>query len=52
VLRADDRLVVACGANAVEIVELQQPGRQRLPASDFLNGYSLSDGEQLGDDEG
>jgi methionyl-tRNA formyltransferase len=50
VLRADDRLVVACGTGAVEIVEIQQPGRQRLSAADFLNGYSLAAGDRLGDD--
>lgn len=49
VLRADDRLVVACGTEALEITELQQPGHQRLSALDFLNGYSLSTGERLGD---
>lgn len=49
VLRADDRLVVACGAEALEITELQQPGHRRLAALDFLNGYALSVGEHLGD---
>jgi len=48
VLQADDRLVVACGSGAVEITELQQPGRRRLDAVDFLNGYSLHEGERLG----
>jgi methionyl-tRNA formyltransferase len=48
VLRADDRLVVACGTGAVEIVTLQQPGRQRLSAADFLNGYDLTPGDRFG----
>ncbi len=48
VLAADDRLVVACGTGAVEIVTLQQPGRRRLHAADFLNGYPLTPGDQLG----
>ncbi len=48
VLRADDRLVVACGSGAVEIVTIQQPGKQRLDAADFLNGYSLDEGDRLG----
>ena len=48
VLEADDRLLVACGEGAVEIVRLQQPGKQRLDARDFLNGYSLAPGDRLG----
>lgn len=48
VIRADDRLVVACGSGAVEIVTVQQPGRQRLEAGDFLNGYLLREGDRLG----
>jgi len=48
VLRADDHLVIACGDGAVEITELQQPGKRRLSAIDFLNGYDLSPGDRLG----
>jgi len=48
VLEAGDRLLVACGREAVEIVRLQQPGKQRLDARDFLNGYSLAPGDRLG----
>jgi len=40
---------VACGTGAVEGVVLQQPGRQRLDAADFLNGYDLSEGDRLGE---
>ncbi len=36
-----DRLVVACGEGAVELLELQQEGRRRLPAMDFLRGHAL-----------
>ncbi|MCS4176967.1 methionyl-tRNA formyltransferase [Salinibacter ruber] len=49
VLDADGRLLVACGTGAVEVVVLQQPGRQRLDAADFLNGYALSEGDHLGE---
>ena len=49
VLRANGKLVVACGTGAVEVLELQQPGRQRLSATDFLNGYALQEGDRLGD---
>jgi len=48
VLAADERLLVACGTGAIEVLSLQQPGRQRLDAPDFLNGYDLSEGERLG----
>lgn len=48
VLEASGRLVVACGEDAVELVELQRPGKTVLPAEDFLNGYPLEPGDRLG----
>lgn len=48
VIDADDQLRVACGRDAVEILTIQQPGKKRLDARDFLNGYPLSEGEHLG----
>ena len=36
-----DGLVVACGEGAVELLELQQEGRRRLPAMDFMRGHAL-----------
>jgi len=48
VIEADDRLLVACGQDAVEVVTIQQPGRKRLDARDFLNGYNLEVGDRLG----
>lgn len=48
VLRADRRLVVACGEGALELLDIQQPGRSVLDAEDFLNGYDLSEGTVLG----
>lgn len=47
VLEAGERLVVACGTGAVDIVEIQQPGRQQLPATDFLHGYDLDAGARF-----
>ncbi|PSQ74331.1 MAG: methionyl-tRNA formyltransferase, partial [Bacteroidetes bacterium QH_6_64_77] len=44
VIEADGRLVVACGTGAVEVLTLQQPGRNRLDADGFLNGYALPEG--------
>jgi methionyl-tRNA formyltransferase len=32
------RLVIACGEGALELLELQRPGGQRLPARKFLHG--------------
>lgn len=45
VVEAADRLLVACGDGAVEIVEVQQQGRKKLTGSEFLRGYSLRTGE-------
>lgn len=43
------RLYAACGAGqAIEILELQQEGRKRLPAEAFLNGTHLHADDQLG----
>ena len=47
VLEAGDRLVIACGDGAVELTRIQQPGKQRLSAADFLNGYPLETGDRL-----
>jgi len=48
IIEADDRLLVACGREAVEVLSLQQPGRKRLDAVDFLNGYDVTEGDCLG----
>jgi methionyl-tRNA formyltransferase len=43
-----DRLVVACGTDAVEIRELQRAGGKRLPAAEFLRGRPLRPGARFG----
>lgn len=48
VQRSDETLVVACGSGSVEIVELQQEGRQRLDGSAFVRGYDIDPGDLLG----
>jgi len=49
VLQADKQgLVVACGQGALRILNLQREGGRRLPAAEFLIGYPLGVGEQLG----
>ena len=47
VLQSDVRLVVACGEGAVEVLEVQQEGKRRMAAEDFLRGYDLAKGERL-----
>jgi len=45
----DDRgMVVACGDGTVVIPEVQQEGRQRLAAQQFVRGARLERGEVLG----
>ena len=47
ILQVADRIVVACGEGAVDLLELQRGGKRRMNAADFLNGYSLSIGDVL-----
>jgi len=44
----DERLVVACGENALEIYELQRAGGKRLSAKAFLAGHPLASGTRFG----
>lgn len=41
------RLVVQAGEGSVEVLELQQEGKRRLPAEEFLRGYRLNKGERF-----
>jgi len=41
---AQDGVVVACGEDALRIIELQKPGGKRLPAAEFLKGFPLEGG--------
>jgi len=48
VLAADGSgIVVACGAGALRITELQKPGGKRLAAAEFLRGFPVSPGQRL-----
>lgn len=38
-------VVIACGQNALELTELQKPGGKRLNAAEFLQGFSLTEGQ-------
>ncbi len=43
VLQADaGGIVVACGAGALRLTELQKPGGKRLAAAEFLKGFTLA----------
>lgn len=43
----DDSLTVACGEAAVQILELQRPGKKRANAEDVLRGYKIERGTCL-----
>ena len=44
-----DRLLAGCGDNSsLDLLELQLEGKKRMSASDFLHGYRLKPGENLG----
>lgn len=47
VLSARDRLIIASTGGSVELLELQQEGRKRLQAAEFLMGYPISSAEML-----
>jgi len=47
VLRADEKLIVACAAGAVELVTLQRAGKKPQSAEEFLRGFGLEKGAQL-----
>lgn len=43
-----DHFTVGCGEGALEIYELQPESKSKMMAKDFLTGYQLQTGEQLG----
>jgi len=40
----DNQLTIACGEGAIQIIELQRPGKKRELAADFLRGYPIDAG--------
>jgi methionyl-tRNA formyltransferase len=44
----DDQLLVATGAGALRLVEVQPVGKKRMPAASFLNGFPVPAGQSLG----
>ncbi|MHA6847619.1 methionyl-tRNA formyltransferase [Ralstonia syzygii] len=48
VLAADaDGVVIACGAGALRVTQLQKPGGKRLPAREFLQGLPIRSGQRF-----
>ena len=43
----DDRLLVACGAGAVRLVEVQRAGKRPMPVAELLKGYPIAPGDRL-----
>lgn len=48
VVVCDQRVTVAGGDGMLSITELQQEGRKRMGAAEFLRGYALGSGEMFG----
>lgn len=48
IIEAGDRLCIACGEGALEVLEAQLPNRKPLGARDLINGARLRVGERLG----
>jgi len=38
----ENRLIIACGRGAVEVLELQAPGKKRMSATDYLHGNKIT----------
>jgi methionyl-tRNA formyltransferase len=47
-----DGIVVACGTDALRILELQRAGGRRVAAGAFLAGFRLAPGARLGGGDG
>jgi methionyl-tRNA formyltransferase len=44
-----EHLIVGCGSRtALELLELQLEGKKRMPSRDFMHGYRVSSGDNLG----
>ena len=43
----DDKLTIACSKNAIQIIELQKEGKQKIKAVEFLKGNKIKIGQSL-----
>ena len=48
ILTATASLVVQCGRGRLRLLEVQAPGRKRMPAADFARGRRMHEGARLG----
>jgi methionyl-tRNA formyltransferase len=48
ILEAQEKLVVACGEQALAVSELQRAGGRRLSAQEFVRGHPLAPGARFG----
>jgi methionyl-tRNA formyltransferase len=46
--RVSPNPVIRCGDGALELLEVQEPGRKRMPAADWARGRRIAIGHQLG----
>lgn len=44
----DGRILVGCSAGAIQLLEVQMEGKKRMAADEFLRGFQLKSGEQVG----
>ena len=49
IVAVEPDLIVACGNGAIELIELQAEGKQRLLVADFVRGMRLEVGQQFED---
>ncbi|MCH5165171.1 MAG: methionyl-tRNA formyltransferase [Clostridiales bacterium] len=45
ILQSDDKLVIACGKGAIEVLTIQAPSKRMLDISDFLRGKKFEIGD-------
>jgi methionyl-tRNA formyltransferase len=45
----DDRLFVGCRRSLLELIEVQMEGKKRMAAGEFLRGFQVKTGEQVGE---
>ena len=43
----DDKLTIACSKNAIQVIELQKEGKQKITADEFLRGNTIKTGQRL-----
>jgi methionyl-tRNA formyltransferase len=43
----DDKLTIACSKNAIQVIELQKEGKQKITADEFLKGNTIKTGQSL-----